>query len=237
MKKWILNTIRGFEAIAFPQVCISCGMFMPDKNQLICSNCVANRFEDPNPANENACEKMILPNGVLFQDALWKYDKEGIVQEMIRLLKYQGMGKIGIELGEAAGRKFIRRHPGKRIHVSVDQMLLLPVPLHPKREKKRGYNQAKKIAEGISQVSGIQIAPDSSLVRIKFTTTQTRFSLKKRMENLKGVFSVADPEVFKNKVVIIIDDVFTTGSTCFSIAEILNQAEPRSIGIFTVAMP
>lgn len=237
MSSWILKSIQGFEAIAFPMVCISCGIFMPEKNRVICSKCVNTRFEDPNPTNEDTCEKMILPKNVIFQDALWKYDKEGIVQEMIRSLKYQGMSDIGIELGEAVGKKLLKRHLGGRITESIEEILLLPVPLHPKRELKRGYNQAQKIAEGIQNTTGIKIASNDALVRAKFTTTQTRFSLQKRLENLKGVFNLDKPEVFQNKVVLIVDDVFTTGSTCFAIAEILNQATPKSIGILTVAMP
>lgn len=202
---------------------------------MICSQCATRRFEDPNPTNNESCLGLILPDGVLFQDALWSYDKEGLVQEMIRQLKYQGMGQIGIELGNLAGNRIKKRHIGSRISVDISRILLVPVPLHPLREKKRGYNQARQIAQGIAAQTGASIIEPTSLIRQRNTVTQTKFSFAKRMENLRNVFVLKAPEAVKDRFLIIVDDVFTTGSTCFSLAHILKEGNPAGMGIFTIA--
>lgn len=226
----------GLEAVLFPATCMACGTAIKDKKRVLCSKCVNDRFEDPNPANRVSCTKMLLPDGINFQDALWRYDKEGHIQEMIRCLKYQGMSQIGTELGKIAGKRITERHLGTHTPENLEEILLLPVPLHPAREKKRGYNQARMIASGMSEISGVDLAENETVVRTRNTLTQTKFSFSKRMENLKGVFKVNHPEKLKDKFIILVDDVFTTGSTCYSMAASLKNTGVAGIGILTIGI-
>lgn len=226
--------LQGAGHVAFPATCVACGESLAARSQFLCETCAAGRFEDANPTNEDTCDTLVLPEGVGFQDAMWHYDKAGALQKLMQMLKYEGMAQVGIELGELAGQRILERHVPERMP-SAGEILLLPVPLHPRRERKRGYNQAMKIAEGIAGVIGCQIAPAESLIRSRHTLTQTRFSFSKRMENLKNVFQLSEPDVFTGQHVILIDDVFTTGSTSFSVSAALSESKPAKIGIFTIA--
>ena len=114
--------------------------------------------------------------------------------------------------------------------------ILLPVPLHPKKKRYRGYNQAQLIASGVAEVTGIPIIHEESVVRHRFTITQTGQNLQGRMKNLQEAFKVLRPEDIAQKRVIIIDDVFTTGATAFALSNILKKEGMNKSGILTVCM-
>ncbi|MFW6346981.1 MAG: ComF family protein [Cyclonatronaceae bacterium] len=232
--RFFRELLEGAEHIAFPATCVACGESLPARTQFLCDVCATGRFEDANPTNADTCDTLILPQGVAFQDAIWHYDKAGALQKLMQMLKYEGMAGVGRELGELAGQRIMQRHVPQRF-AEAGAIVLLPVPLHPKREQKRGYNQAREIAEGIATVLKCPVAPAAALIRSRNTATQTRFSFSKRMENLKDVFQLAQADVFTDRAVLIIDDVFTTGSTCFSVHEALQKAQPATVGIFTIA--
>lgn len=233
MRRLIQNMARGVESVIFPITCVACGVSMQDNQRMLCGECISGRFEDPNPTNDNYCGKIILPDGIAFQDALWRYDKQGIIQEIIRMLKYQGMSQVGTELGKIAGNRLLQRHLKKRL---PDGAVLLPVPLHPLRKKKRGYNQARLIAEGMAVQTGLEVVPEAAVIRKRNTVTQTKFSFSRRMENLKGVFSVESQDELKGRFVIIVDDVFTTGSTCFSLGRVIGDSEVSGMGVMTIGI-
>ncbi len=233
--RFFKDFLQGLEDVAFPAVCAGCSASLGSRDRYLCEECAESRFDDPNPSNETTCEEMVLPEGVDFQDALWKYDKEGVLQQLIHMLKYEGMAGVGTELGSYAARRIKSRHIGSRIK-DTSSLVLMPVPLHPKRQKKRGYNQARLIAEGIASVLEADVAPEDVLVRSRHTHTQTRHNLEQRMQNLQNAFSLERPEYLSGRSVLIIDDVFTTGSTCFTLAEQIRKARPETIGIFTIGM-
>ncbi|AXJ02196.1 comF family protein [Cyclonatronum proteinivorum] len=229
--------VQGLLSVAFPVNCMGCGTALPARDRLLCERCPHERFSDPNPSNALTCEKLLLPEGILFQDALWKYDKGGLLNQIIHLLKYEGMAAVGEEVGYYAGRRLQERHiEGARRFESGAPVLLLPVPLHPKREQKRGYNQARQIALGMSRATALPVADPQLVVRQKNTKTQTRFSLSERMVNLKGAFRLTDFSLVQGRHVIIVDDVFTTGSTAFTLAGVLQEAKPASVSVFTIGM-
>ncbi len=232
---FLKQLFKGLEQVAFPPVCLGCSAVFDSRDRFLCESCASERFDDPNPANQPACEAMILPEDVNFQDALWKYDKEGVLQQLIHMLKYEGMAEVGQELGTYGARRVHQRHIGGRIPES-EPVLLLPVPLHKKREKKRGYNQAELIAGGMASVLDMEVAEKEVVTRTRHTVTQTRHNFEQRMKNLKNAFKVNSPEVLKGKHILIVDDVFTTGSTCFTLSAEIKKAGPASIGIFTIGM-
>lgn len=99
----------------------------------------------------------------------------------------------------------------------------------------RGYNQAFYIAKGVAEVTNLKILPKDAVVRNRNTKTQTGFSLEKRRKNIQGAFTVSDPEVVKETVCVIIDDVFTTGATTFELSRVLKKAGSLDLLIATVA--
>ena len=113
--------------------------------------------------------------------------------------------------------------------------VIIPVPLHPRKRKARGYNQGEWIARGVSQVVGLPVDV-SSVIREKHTDTQTRKSTYERWENVDGIFRLRHPENFVGKHVLIIDDVLTTGSTTTACADVFHEVEGVRISVLTLAV-
>lgn len=113
--------------------------------------------------------------------------------------------------------------------------LLLPVPLHPRRERKRGYNQAACIARGVAQVTGFGLVPNGWVSRPKATATQTTLGAMVRKKNMQDVFQMHQPERFKGRHVIVVDDVITTGATALTLAELLRES-CDGVSVATIAV-
>lgn len=113
--------------------------------------------------------------------------------------------------------------------------MLVPVPLHKKKEKLRGYNQSEWIARGVSVITLIPVFT-SGMVREKNTETQTHKSAFERWENVDGIFRVTIPEYFSGKHILIIDDVLTTGATTVACASAFDKVEDIRISILTLAV-
>jgi ComF family protein len=120
--------------------------------------------------------------------------------------KYKGVQKIGNLLGNIAGEQLLKNPVFKNVDV------IIPVPLHKSRLRKRGYNQSMCFAEGLSEKMGIPV-DENNLVRLRATETQTHRSRFSRFENMQEVFSLANAEALRNKHILLVDDVVTTGST------------------------
>lgn len=222
---------RGLLEVLFPKVCTICGLSLSDTEQFICSHCIKNKFEVANYEGKRVCSDTLLPERVVLQHALWNFDKGGFLQDLLHALKYHRLTGVGEDLGVALG-KSLKHNPYVIIE---DECVLVPVPLHPKKRRMRGYNQAVFIAKGIEKSISILLCKKQDVVRVKNTKTQTGFSLEKRRENINQAFMVRNPSAFKNKVCIVVDDVFTTGATAFELANTLLEAGASKIMIATVA--
>ncbi|WP_298551922.1 ComF family protein [uncultured Parabacteroides sp.] len=161
--------------------------------------------------------------------ALLHFTKGGSGQKLIHSLKYHGNKKLGYELGRMAATAY--RETG--LFDTVD--LLLPVPLHPKRMRQRGYNQSEWIARGIQSVIGIPV-DTSSLSRIKKTESQTRKQIFERSENVEDIFRLSNADALKNKHVLLLDDVITTGSTISACAKAMKAISGIRISILGIAV-
>lgn len=113
--------------------------------------------------------------------------------------------------------------------------VIIPVPLHPRKQKLRGYNQSECIARGVSAVTGIPIDV-SSVLRRRHTETQTRKSAYERWENVDGIFLLRYPERFVGKHILIVDDVLTTGATTTACADALKDVGGVHVSILTLAV-
>ncbi len=226
--------VNGLRGIFFPRVCLSCKKGIPGSDKLICPFCAATKFEDPNPDRYSSLPNVILPEFVSFLDSMWQFDTSGGLRDMLHGLKYDGLLTLGHELGELMYDKVFRcrtEHDGW----TSDNTVVLPVPMHRSRQRARGYNQAAEIARGFSNRSSIPLLRDDSVQRVRHTKSQTGFSQARRVMNLKDAFCVLDSVCLQNRKVIIIDDVFTTGSTTFEVASTVSKAGVGAIGILTVA--
>jgi len=157
------------------------------------------------------------------------YNKGGIAQKLIAEIKYRG----NQHLGEWMGAHLAKDMASSGFFQGIDYMV--PVPLHRSKEKKRGFNQAEKIADGISQVTKIPIET-ANVFRAKANTTQTRKGLFDRWKNTLNLFQLHNPKLFEEKHVLIIDDVLTTGSTVESVAQSLLKSQGIKISLLTLAI-
>lgn len=222
---------RGLLGLLFPEVCEICGLRLSKTEHFVCQNCLSNRFEIANPFRKQISAEVFLPEGVSAQHALWKFDKGGHLQDLLHKLKYNRLYGVGEDLGMALGQS-ISVNP---FFSDTDDMILVPVPLHPKKKRMRGYNQARYIAKGIKNSTGLPMCDSEDVVRVKNTKTQTGFTLEKRRENIAKAFRVDNKKAFEGKVCVIVDDVFTTGATTFELASVLLKAGALKIMITTVA--
>lgn len=223
-----------FESIInlfFPKVCSGCSSFLLANENVICTVC---RHDIPltnhhlNPEND-AFKKFYGRIPVIHTSALFYFHKKGIVQELIHNLKYKGHEEIGTILGEwyAEDLKNIK------LLESVDE--IIPVPLHRKKLKERGYNQVTAFGEAISSILNIDYN-DSILIRNVYSKTQSKKTLLGRTEGIENIFDVVFTEKNHNKHYLLIDDVITTGATLEACSRALIKIPGAKISIVCIAM-
>lgn len=128
------------------------------------------------------------------------------MQQLLHQLKYNGKTDVGLMLGKMLGQRLQQ----SSTYQSID--MVIPVPLHPKKQEFRGYNQSSFIAQGVAEVMHIQVL-EGCLLRNKITDSQTKKSRYNRFENMLDVFTVKDVRQIEGKHVLLVDDVITTGAT------------------------
>jgi len=222
--------LADFAGLLFPQLCPACGESLIAGEDVICTDC---RFTLPytnfhlQPDNIVARQfwgKVELQGAY----ALYYFAKGGKVQNLMHHFKYKGMQAIGVLLGNIAGEQLVK----SAVFNSVD--VIIPVPLHKKRLKERGYNQSTCFANGLAQQLNA-VVDDDNLVRMKSTETQTHKSRFSRFENMQEVFKVLDPEKLLGKHVLLVDDVITTGSTLEACSLQLLKIAGLKLSIATIA--
>lgn len=214
----------------FPHLCVVCKSKLVEFEQYICLDCLAN-LPKTNYWNErnNKLEQFFAGRFPFERVAAFAYFvKGGSIQQIIHELKYRNNPQIG----EFAGRLCVKELNDSDFLDGID--CIIPVPLHPKRQKQRGYNQSYEIAKGISLATHIPVDSES-LVRIVNNPSQTKNSRFDRWKNVENIFSVIDSNKFKGKHVLLIDDVMTTGSTLESCAREILKSHCCRISIFTLA--
>ena len=226
--------LEGVNEVLFPNICAVCGFPLSTGEHAICVQCLENKFETADYRRTRASATVMLPEGVYMQHAIWTFDTGSQIQMLMHQLKYNGITGIGIDAGRFLGISLMN-NPYFNEKYIPDDMILLPVPLHAKKRKKRGYNQSYYIAKGIAEVTDVKIVDEDSVLRIRHTKTQTGFSLEERRKNIDNAFYVIRPELFRDKTCIIVDDVFTTGATTFELASELISYGLSDIIIATIA--
>jgi ComF family protein len=156
--------------------------------------------------------------------ALYNFQKKSKVQHLIHQLKYKGRMDVGIHLGKLLGAELAVAEKFN------DVSKVIPVPLHPGKQRKRGYNQSEQIAIGLANAMNIEM-DTTSFIRTTNTETQTRKSRFARWENVKEIFKVTAPAEIANRHILLVDDVITTGATLESAAHILLAVEGVKLSV------
>lgn len=219
-----------FISLVFPRTCEACGNTLHKHEQYICNYCLVHLPRtDFHLHLENPVARLFWGRVRLrYATAMLYFHKGNRVQQLIHKLKYKGRQEIGVHLGRMYGQQ-LRQSPA----FSTAEVVI-PVPLHPAKQRKRGYNQSEAFARGLAQAMDIRL-DTRSLIRKTATTTQTRKSRFLRWENVKEVFEVHPSESLSGKHILLVDDVITTGATLEACAQELLQCEQATVSIATIA--
>jgi len=228
---FVKQVFSGFIRLFYPKACAVCGSDLVRGEEAICVSCLykiplSRHWHDKeNPVAqifwgrvniENACAYFLFAKGSKYRPLLHK-------------LKYKGQREIGVELGLHFGQELIKSD----FFNDID--FIVPVPLHPKKLRIRGYNQSEVIAEGMSQGMGVPIST-THVVRTEFTATPTRKTRAERIKNVANAFTVSNAEEIKGKHLLLVDDVITTGATLEACAMKLLEVEGCRVSVAALAL-
>lgn len=222
---------RTVVELFYPPVCCACDALLMRGENIICLNCLERlprtryHLEPSNPMEQRFWGKADITNASSF----YFFNKGSDFQKILHKLKYHQGKDIGYILGKYAGAELLDSSNFQ----SFDY--IVPVPLHPNKLKKRGYNQSESIGLGLSEIMKKPMETEN-LCRVIENPTQTNKSVYQRWENTHGIFDIKDPELYQNKHLLLVDDVLTTGSTLIACAEAIHAKCNARISIFTLAI-
>jgi ComF family protein len=224
---WLGLVKESLLHLAFPHVCKGCGSDILDIENEICLRCISALPETNFHLHpDNPMEKLFWGRIPLHgAAALYYFTKESLMQHLVHQLKYRSQKQLGIYMGKLAGHALTRRFN--------DIDALIPLPLFPSKERKRGYNQSRLLCEGISMVLEKPVL-DKVVIRTTHTESQTKKNRIERWQNMEGKFELKDAAGIAGKHVLLIDDVVTTGATLEACARELLKAENVQLSIATL---
>ena len=228
--KTVIGYCQDFFALFFPELCSACGQNLFKNEMVLCTDCIFNLPRtDFHKDKENKVAKQLWGRFPFEQaTSFLHFQKGGLVQKAMHQLKYNHSPQTGVKLGE------LYAHQLKRSDHWVKPDLIIPVPLHPKKLKQRGYNQSEVIADGMGAVLNIEVS-SNTLVRSVNTTTQTKKTRFARYQNLADVFRINYPETIESKHILLVDDVMTTGATLEACSLALLKVPGIIISVATIA--
>lgn len=224
------SLLADFFNLLYPENCAACKRGLQSHEDVICLYC---REELPqthfhlDPNNHVAKHfwgKLPVENAAAF----YYFSKGSKVQSLIHQLKYYNQPEVGVKVGRMYGKKLLESPAFQTID------LILPIPLHPVKQKRRGYNQSDVFAEGLSESMQIPWSADA-IERVVFSNSQTRKDHLERWENVEHIFAIADEAQLLGKHILLVDDVVTTGSTLEACARLLLEVEGAKVSIVTMA--
>ena len=221
--------LEGFAGLFWPNVCACCSTGLTYGEEYICSHCMyelpATNFhmEHDNPVAQIFWGRATVE----YATAGYFFRKGNRIQKLVHQVKYKGQKKMGTVLGREMGKSLCESS-------FSDIDLIAPVPLHPQKFRKRGYNQSEWIARGVAEIMNKPLDVQT-LVRRFFTTSQTRKKRFDRWENVDSGFGLANSETFAGRHILLIDDVITTGATLEACIHAVLSAPGAKASVATLA--
>lgn len=214
----------------YPHICTGCGSDLLDEHNILCLHCISNlphtNFEQQ---TNNPIEKIFWGRiALIAAHSEFYFSKESLIQQLIHQLKYKGNIAIGFYLGELMGKNLL--NSGRFDNIDA----LIPLPLYPDKERKRGYNQAAIICDGMSAVMNVPVIKNN-VVRQRYTDTQTKKHRIERWQNVAGSFVVKDERKLSGKNLLLVDDVVTTGATLEACGSVIAAINSVKLSIATLA--
>lgn len=225
----MIGILHNFLALIYPEICQSCGNVLFRHEKTICTYCL---FHLPktnfHTFRDNPVEVLFWGRTRVHSAAACYYFHKGSkVQHLMHRFKYKNQRQIGITIGYNYGLELVNSPLFKTVEVIV------PVPLHPKKQKIRGYNQSEMFADGLAKAFKIPV-DNKILMRNFFSETQTRKSRFARWENVKAIFDI-DNEEHAGKHILLVDDVITTGATIEACVNSLMKIPEVKISVAAMA--
>lgn len=224
------SLLNDFFSLFFPEICHSCLAPLHKQEIVLCTSCsyflpqTGYHTHPENPVAHLFWGRVNIEAAA----AYYHFHKGGRVQEMIHRLKYGGYQEIGLEIGKRYGAQL------KKAKLFNGCSLIIPVPLHARKLKKRGFNQSELFGRGLAEGIGLDLRLNC-LERASATTTQTRQSRFGRWKNVESVFGLKDPALIEGRHVLLVDDVVTTGATLEACANTLLKAKGVKVSIAAMA--
>ena len=216
--------------LLFPHICAGCGNDILHEESVLCMKCIdampETNFElhPNNPVEKTFWGRLPLTGAT----AQFYFTKESLMQHLMHQFKYKGNKELGMQLGKIMGEQI-----KKSARFEADA--LVPLPLFPAKEKRRGYNQATILCEGMAEAMNLPVL-DKIISRPQHTETQTKKGRIERWKNMEGKFILSDADAIKNKHLLLIDDVVTTGATLEACGNELLKAENVRLSLATLCI-
>lgn len=232
----MFRPLRYLLDLFFPPLCPCCRKPIDSESELICRSCTSTiRLTEHVVKQGNMVEQMFddIPKVVRAASFAY-YTDESALRRAIHALKYGGRPQLGAWLGQWAASEMKRQN--EEWFDKVDA--IVPVPLHPKKQRKRGYNQSYEIALGVAQVIAKPVI-DDAISKVVDNPTQTHMTIEQRKQNSQGVFLLNNLRAteLRGKHLLLIDDVVTTGSTLRDCIRCLTPLRGTTIQVMTLAVP
>lgn len=216
----------------FPRYCAGCQNQLHHFENALCLHCLMMLPRASiHQLRENKLERLFWGRAdVAMATAFLRMSRKGLTHRLVHELKYEGNKEIGQLLGTLFGQEL------SKIEVWKTVDLIVPVPLHPKKEQLRGYNQSYEIASGVSESMAVPTTK-TAIKRKQFTETQTKKSRVERWKNVSDIFEINDSELANKQHILLVDDVITTGATIESCVLALTNNTSIKVSVAALAMP
>jgi ComF family protein len=227
----ILKWLNSLVDLFYPKVCLLCKKILARGEEHLCIVCICDlpktnfyrRKENPAKALLAGYANIVDVSSFLF------FEKEGVTQEIVHSIKYGNNKNLARYIGLLAALELHQ----SGIYDAID--VIMPVPLHHKKEKQRGFNQSEFLSLGISDIYKKPV-DNKSVIRTVYTLSQTKKSIYDRHVNMENVFKVIDIQSLKGKHILIVDDVITTGATTLACIDALSVVPGIKISVFSLAI-
>lgn len=225
------NVLSPLVNFFYPHICLGCGSDILESENLLCLECINDlphtgfAIHANNPVEKIFWGRISINAGM----SEFYFSKSSIIQNCIHEFKYRGNRKMGLALGKMMGKSLLNSNR----FLNIDT--LVPLPLFTQKEFKRGFNQSTILCAGIKEIMNIPVLT-KNVIRIVPTETQTKKGRIQRWENVEKSFSVLDPEGLKEKNILLVDDVITTGATLEACGAEILKVEGVQLSIATLAI-
>lgn len=214
--------------LLFPDVCTGCGSDLVDDSHVLCLQCInampETNFEmyGGNPVEKKFWGRIPVNEAT----AQYYFTRESLMQHLMHQFKYRGNKELGLELGRLMGERLIR---SGRFNIDA----LVPLPLFASKEKRRGFNQAAVLCDGMAEVMNLPVLKNT-VIRSRHTETQTKKGRVERWQNMEGKFVLINEDNIRDRHLLLVDDVVTTGATLEACGTELLKGHNTKLSIATL---